>query len=174
MRRSTLNHSLDVISLKESLSNLGLYEIPRGGANAIDDAGLYNGILRVQSANNLAVVSPGGPTERTLNRALAANDNRPTIAGPTPPVVPKPDDPTPPDDPKYPQVKPPEPPDPPWSKGKKEVEPGIFIYEDHDGPKLHNRKPVPRLRTQLEYERIKPGAPYYDRNSGGFEVKPKR
>ncbi len=168
----------DTVAMKEALSSIGHYAVPSDGPTPYPDEELIAGIQAFQRRHGLeedGIVVPGGPTERTLNQALASNGEagarRPILSGPSAPVVPSPKRPTPPTPPEDPSVDRPEPPEPPWAKEKEELAPGVFIYMDINGWRLHNRKPVPRPRTQLEFERIRPGTPYYNRKTRIFDVK---
>lgn len=158
----------DTVATKEALSSLGHYAVPSHGLTPFPDEELIAGIQAFQRQHGLeedGIVMPGGPTERILNRALASN-GAPVVPSPKRPTPP-----TPPEDPAVDQPDPPEPPQPPWSREKKELAPGVFIYMNSDGWRLHNRKPVPRPRTQIEFERIRPGTPYWNRKTGLFDVK---
>ncbi len=74
----------DVIDLKSALIRTGDYARPANGLSAAVDDEMSRGLMRFQYRNGLKVdgaATPGGPTERTLDRALAQpTDPHPTNA----------------------------------------------------------------------------------------------
>jgi len=72
----------DVLRTKSALTALGDYKPPQWGLTDIPDGPLFEAVKSFQKRNGLRVdgqMDPGGPTERTVNRALAAT--KPLLPG---------------------------------------------------------------------------------------------
>jgi len=72
----------DVLRTKSALTALGDYKSPQWGLTDIPDGPLFEAVKSFQKRNGLRVdgqMDPGGPTERTVNRALAAT--KPLLPG---------------------------------------------------------------------------------------------
>lgn len=81
----------DIVATKTALNQLGYYQPPYASEfGDWTDREMFAGIKQFQQDNALKVdgmMKPGGPTERTINRRLAANENdvpQPAPPGPHP------------------------------------------------------------------------------------------
>lgn len=66
----------DTLQTKSALGELGYYKLPRYGMTSFPDEPMFDGIRAYQRANNLridGVMKPGGETQTSLNRRLAAS-----------------------------------------------------------------------------------------------------
>lgn len=71
----------DIEPTKHALNMLGYYDIPTYGMNTYPDMPMFKGIKSFQKKTGLRVdgiMRPGGETERTINRRLAALSPRRT------------------------------------------------------------------------------------------------
>ena len=67
----------DVLNMKSALQDLGEYDSSKYDMTPYPDTPLFEGIKRVQKKNGLYVdgtARPGGPTEITVNAALAQKE----------------------------------------------------------------------------------------------------
>lgn len=72
---STPTRKDDVLAMKSALTEVGAYQAPTGEIDEWPDTPLFEGLKQFQSSNALAVdgvANPKGPTEKTLNSALAS------------------------------------------------------------------------------------------------------